>query len=273
MIGPAKYKFPRGMRPSTVREREEFYRAEFSIERMRKWFRGWKSPIVFAVVLGRHTRIFPREYRRDWKKTIVIDEYENFDEVGSDLTEFRPEAAYYDRNIYQSWDQARYFNGMPNGLGEEFGQQLALDIDPENFDCPIHGTLEDKMSRHQGLSFCRLEFQLAALQTSELIEKLAGSFEELRVVYSGRGFHIHIFDENTFYWSRKRRKRMVGSLTRRGYRLDEWVVTGSMRLIRLPYSLNGLVSRTAIPLTTGEVETFDPTTDERCIPNFSAIRS
>ncbi len=50
--------------------------------------------------------------------------------------------------------------------------------------------------------------------------------------------------------------------------MDEWVPSGGMRLIRLPYSLNGLVSRTVIPLAKNELGIFDPITDERTIPRF-----
>jgi len=41
-----------------------------------------------------------------------------------------------------------------------------------------------------------------------------------------------------------------------------------MRLIRLPFSLHGLVSRIALPLEKSELERFDPVNDERCIPRF-----
>jgi DNA primase catalytic subunit len=41
-----------------------------------------------------------------------------------------------------------------------------------------------------------------------------------------------------------------------------------MRLIRLPYSLHGLVSRIVVPVEKSELERFDPVSDERCIPKF-----
>jgi DNA primase catalytic subunit len=53
-----------------------------------------------------------------------------------------------------------------------------------------------------------------------------------------------------------------------GFEIDEWVTAGEMRLIRLPYSLNGLVSRIAVPLEKNEIEKFDPVHDFRCIPAF-----
>ncbi len=268
MRKPAPYRFPRGMRPASVQERTEFYGREFPIEKVGKWFRGWDGPVVFAVVLGRHTRIYPREYRTDWKKTILIDEYRNLQDLREELVEFRPESAYYDRNVYGNWEQARLESDKIRGLGRDFGQQLAFDVDPENFDCPIHGSLDEKMAKRQGLSFCRLELQLAQQQTIDLFDLLERRFSQLQVVYSGRGFHIHVFDKHTFYWTRGQRLKLVGFLQRRGFVMDEWVAAGGMRLIRLPYSLNGLVSRIAVPLRRGELDGFNPLTEERCVPRF-----
>jgi len=53
-----------------------------------------------------------------------------------------------------------------------------------------------------------------------------------------------------------------------GYPIDEWVTTGGMRLIRLPYSLHGMVSRVVVPLTIGQLERFDPLRSSICIPRF-----
>ncbi len=256
------------MRPATIQERYEFYQREFETDLVRKWFRGWTRPIVFAVVIGRHTKLFPAEYRKDRYRTILIDEYEGLRDLRRYCMEFCPESVYYDRNIYRNWKQARRNQYGIEDLGKSIGQQLAFDIDPENFECPIHGTLGEKLSKRQGLSFCRLELQLAQEQALELIDELSEYFGELRLVYSGRGFHVHVLDDATFFWTRRQRLTMIRSLVRRGYLMDEWVAGGAMRLIRLPHSLNGLVSRLAIPLDGIESRSLDLVSDSRCIPGF-----
>jgi len=256
------------MRIASLSERKEFYSREFSLARIRDWFRGRHSPIVFAVIIGRHTRIAPRKYLRERARTIVIDEYEGLSEIKNYLIDFRPESVYYDRNVYKDWDQARSVGNDATRLGRAFGQELVFDVDPENFTCPIHGTLEEKMRKHQGLSFCRLELQLARQEAVQLLEILSRRFTQINLVCSGRGFHINITDEETVFWNRKKRLALVRSLTKKGFLMDEWVPAGGMRLIRLPYSLNGLVSRIAIPLAKSELGVFDPITDERTIPKF-----
>jgi hypothetical protein len=130
-----RYYLPRGMRYSTLEERKQFYTEKFSLKKVAKWLEQHKGKVKFAVIIGRHTKIYPEKYREDASTTIIIDEYTSLSEVQDDIIEFLPEAAYYDRNVYDENDQ-------------KTGQELAFDLDPENITCPIHGTLADKMQRH-----------------------------------------------------------------------------------------------------------------------------
>jgi DNA primase catalytic subunit len=243
------------MRAATLAERQEFYRYEFNFAKATEWLKLRQGKTQFAVIIGRHTKIYPQKYRDDADTTIIINQYTDLTDVWGQVLEFLPEAVYYDRNLYDN-------------AGRAWGQELAFDVDPENFTCPIHGTLADKMARHQGLSFCAVELELAKQQTVELCEFLEQRFSLLRVVYSGRGFHIHVFDEETFEWSSRQRVALAAEVKAAGFGIDAWVTEGEMRLIRLPYSLHGMVSRVALPLEKGEVDQFNPITDPRCMPLF-----
>jgi DNA primase catalytic subunit len=247
--------FPQGMRLTTLDERKEFYSKEFDVEALQSWLKFRSGTTKFAVIIGGHTDIYPPMYREDKKTTIIIDEYATLQDVQSQISEFLPEAAYYDRNVY-------------NKEGKVVGQELAFDIDPENLICPIHGTLADKLARHQGLSFCSLELKMAKQQTAGLYDFLKKKFSKLRIVYSGRGFHIHVLDPEVFSLSKDRRTALAAQVKAKGFEIDAWVTEGEMRFIRLPYSLNGLVSRIVVPLEKSELAKFDPVTDLRCIPDF-----
>jgi len=249
---------PRSMRPSTLEERREFYEGEFNLNGVRDWLGRWPGKVVFAVIIGRHTRIYPPEYEEDALATILIENYRSLEDVRGWILEFLPESVYYDRNVYDE-------------DGRVLGQELAFDVDPENFTCPIHGSLEDKMRRGQGLSFCELEFDMARRETIRLYEALSENFKELRVIYSGRGFHVHVFDEDASSWSYEERSAFAREMRARGFVFDEWVTSGGMRLIRLPYSLHGMVSRIVIPVNISELERFNPVDDERCIPAFLKV--
>jgi len=252
-----RYNLPCGMRYATLRERKEFYQKEFDVAKVGTWLDDWKKPgqVKFAVIIGRHTRIFPKKYREDASTTIIIDEYKDLEEAKTQILEFLPESAYYDRNVYDEKQKV-------------VGQELVFDLDPENLTCPVHGTLEDKMKRHQGLAFCELELNMVKEETIKLYEELEKQFSKMRAVYSGRGFHIHVFDREPFTWSYRRRQTLARELKKKGFLIDEWVTTGGMRLIRLPYSLHGMVSRVVLPIEANQLTRFDPVTDPRCMPKF-----
>ncbi len=251
----ARYNLPTGMRYATLEERREFYTNEFSVQRVAEWFKVFQGRVKFAVIIGRHTQIFPEKYREDAATTIIIDEYKNLVDVRQQVLDFLPEAVYYDRNVY-------------NEQWEKTGQELAFDLDPENVVCPVHGSLSDKMNRNQGLSFCELELDIVKHEAESLFETLQNSFSNLQIVYSGRGFHIHVFDAKAYQLTPRQRLLLARKVKKMGFHIDEWVSSGEMRLIRLPYSLNGLVSRIALPLKKEELESFNPITDQRCQPKF-----
>jgi DNA primase catalytic subunit len=243
------------MRYSTLEERKQFYSYEFNVQKAAQWFGSQSVKVKFAVIIGRHTKIYPEKYKEDASTTIIIDEYSGLEDVKGQIIEFLPEAVYYDRNVYDQSDH-------------RIGQELAFDLDPENITCPIHGALADKMKRNQGLSFCEIELEMVKQETIRLYEFLANRFSEVRVVYSGRGFHLHVLDQQAYALNAQERLYLAQQVKSAGFHIDEWVTSGEMRLIRLPYSLNGLVSRIVLPLTKGELESFDAVHDERCLPKF-----
>ncbi|MDR0372767.1 MAG: DNA primase [Nitrososphaerota archaeon] len=250
-----RYYLPAGMHYTTLEKRHQFYTAEFNVQKAAGWFGQNLSGVRFAVIMGRHTKIFLEKYREDAATTILIKQYKDLDDLRGQILGFLPEAVYYDRNIYNSDDQIT-------------GQELAFDLDSENVTCPIHGTLADKMARRQGLSFCELELDIVQKETVELYEFLGHRFSNLRVVYSGRGFHIHVFDKNAYTLSTQERRALAREVKDAGFHIDEWITSGECRLIRLPFSLNGLVSRVVLPLRKKDLEIFDAIHDKRCLPGF-----
>src|SRR3989304_6105383 len=115
----AEYSLPEGMRYATLEERSGFYIEEFDLEKVAVWLGKRINRLKFAVIIGRHTRVFPEKYAEDADTTIIIDEYKNLNEVRDQIIEFLPESAYYDRNLYDENDR-------------KTGQELAFDLDPEN---------------------------------------------------------------------------------------------------------------------------------------------
>jgi DNA primase catalytic subunit len=251
----SQYHLPVGMRYSSLEERKQFYTQEFKLQKAFDWFEGGLGNTKFAVIIGRHTKIYLEKYKKDASTTIILDDFKTPEDMREQILEFLPEAVYYDRNIYDS-------------KGNKVGQELAFDLDPENITCPIHGTLAEKMKRHQGLSFCELEFDMVKHEAMCLYDYLSESYPGLKVVYSGRGFHIHVLDQKAYQLTVNERLDLAKKVKKVGFHIDDWVTSGEFRLIRLPYSLNGLVSRIVLPLKKDELESFDAVHDKRCLPKF-----
>ncbi len=248
------------MRYATLEERKHFYSSEFDLQRVSEWLGNRSGRVKFAIIMGRHTKIFPEKYREDASTTIIIDEYAGLEDVRRQILEFLPEAVYYDRNVY---DQSEI----------KTGQELAFDLDPENITCPIHGSLADKMKKGQGLSFCELELQMVQKEAVRLFDFLTARFSSVKAVYSGRGFHLHVLDPQAYGLSVQERLKLAQRVKSEGLHIDEWVTSGEMRLIRLPYSLNGLVSRIVLPLTKDELSNFDPIHDPQALPEFLGTKA
>ena len=243
------------MRYATLEERQQFYSKEFDTQKVTEWFGNRLAHTKFAVIMGRHTKIVLPQYQEDAETTIIIDDYSDMSDLQAQIVDFLPEAVYYDRNLYDE-------------KGEKLGQELAFDLDPENVTCPIHGTLADKMERKQGLGFCELELDIVRKEAIGLYEYLQRQFSDLAVIYSGRGFHVHVLDKDAYSLTPEQRLELAREVKQQGFHIDEWVTSGEYRLIRLPYSLNGLVSRIVLPLKKSELESFNPIIDSRCLPKF-----
>ena len=96
---------------------------------------------------------------------------------------------------------------------------------------------------------------------------LKQTYSKLRVVYSGRGFHIHVLDADATYLTRAERSALASGYAKR-FPIDEWVTAGNIKLIRLPYTLHGMISRICVPVDPNELEAFDPINYEPAIPRF-----
>lgn len=264
-----RYELPGSLGPASLARRRAFYVSLMDYDSAGRWMTRPVGNRAYALILGRHSGIYPKRFRQLKNVPLVVDDVDGVRDLRPYLLKYLPEGVYYDRNIYSSLEATRQSGvNYAHAWRSRFflGQELAFDLDPENVDCPIHGDVAEKMRRHQGLSFCDWEFTEARRQAADLYDRLAQRWSRLSIVYSGRGFHIHVFDEEAFRLVRKARIRIARTYANR-FAIDEWVTSGEMRLIRLPYSLHGMVSRIVLPIPRRDLETFTYD-DRRAIPRF-----
>jgi DNA primase catalytic subunit len=266
----AQYELPGGLRVAGLSERRQFYAREMDYDTAETWFRRTPGERVFALILGRHSGIYPRRFRSLKNVSLLIEDARTVRDLRPYLLKYLPEGVYYDRNAYASAEEARrahldYAHAWRSRLF--LGQEFAFDLDPENLDCPIHGDIVERMRRHQGLSFCDWEFEETRRQAVALHDQLSANWSHLVVVYSGRGFHVHVLDADAYHLTKADRTHAARHYAKR-FALDEWVTSGEMRLIRLPLTLHGMVSRIVLPVPRRDLEDFTYN-DPGATPSFA----
>lgn len=240
-------------RVSSLEERKEFYAKEFNSKKCISWFKI--KPQLLAVDLGTETGII-----KDKKKiNRIINFKADFKNLREKLVNYMPEDIYYDRNLYRDVNLVLRKLNFRKVIDTKnwLGQELAFDVDADNIECKC---------KKGGLRFCVNCLEKAKKECIRLYDRLNKEFNFLRITYSGRGYHLHVDDKEAFKMSVKERRKLNNKLKK--FPIDPWVSAGRIRLIRLPYSLNSLVSRIVIPLNIKELNKFDPLKDRRAIPKF-----
>ncbi len=213
------------MKGVDYRKRRIFYLKYFDVKRAVQFVRQHDDNPVFAVKLGAKTNYDPR-FSGYIKRGVdvlflgpLLFKYSN-NELRKIFAYYAPEGVYYWRNRVEDYDVCKkcifkrrreYTVCFSCPFNNFRGQELAFDIDED-----VSGSLK-----------------LAYRNASYLYEDL--SYREKVLVFSGRGFHVHVFDESAYKLSLEERKE----LTKRYSFVDEWVTAGNATLIRLPYTLNG----------------------------------
>ncbi len=226
MINPA-------FRPATLAERKYFYEKEFSLKKAMRWF-GSKKPQLIALDAGTDTKTIKE---KSWSNTLF---YCFLDEIEEKIKKYTPEDIYYDRNIYINpelrFQNLQHYNFLKDK--NVLGQELVLDIDADNISC-IHP--ENQL-------VCDVCLQKAWHEAKKLSTELKKKFDfkKIKIVYSGKGFHIHIQEKNAYKLTKQQRTNLTKKLY--SYPIDQWVSNGNIELVRFPLSLNAQVSRIATPI-------------------------
>lgn len=215
-------------RNAELKERKEFYEKEFSVSKAKKWFskNKIKLPSICAVDAGTETGIIiDKKYRNQML-------YFPFFKLEEKIKKYLPEDIYYDRNSYRSPKEAI----ETLNFGKPISQELVFDIDSDNILC----------NHHKKGEVCKVCLNKAYRYTIKMKNALEKDFKKVLLVYSGRGFHIHVLDKKAFFMKFKERRILNEKFSR--FPIDPWVSGGNIRLIRMPYTLNALVSRIVTPI-------------------------
>ncbi len=228
---------------STLKQREYFYENKFDVEKIKKFLPI--KPQFFVIDPGTETKIIKN--KKNLNQLLILKPDISYSQLKEYLIKYLPEDVYYDRNIYKDAKKCLgNFNFKESFSSDNFlGQELAFDIDPENM-----------INSNSLWKFNKELIIRTSLMTLEFYNELKSYFKNIKIVYSGRGFHLNVFDKKAYSLSIKERDELNRKFMK--YKIDPWVSYGKIRLLRLPYSLNALSSRICTPISLNELKNFDP---------------
>jgi len=244
---------------SSLKERKEFYEHEFNLKKVNSWIKKLPyKPQFFVIDPGSETKIIKDKSKI--KKLLYFKPYLTLKELREKLIKYLPEDVYYDRNIYRDpYKCLTNFNFQNAPLSKNYiGQELAFDIDPENIACPSCG-------KKSFPKFCEVCIKLSLQYGLKLYNELKKQFNNVKIVYSGRGCHVHVLDERAYKLTLKEREGLNNRFLK--YKIDPWVSYGKIRLIRMPYTLNALNSRIVTPIKIKEINNFN-VNNKNYLPKF-----
>src|SRR5207247_10066386 len=145
VVARRRYELPGDLGPASLEARRVFYRETMDYRAAERWMaRPPQGDRAYALILGRHSGIYPRRFRSLKNVPLSVDDARGPRDLRPFLTKYLPEGVYYDRNVYTSLAEARragidYAHAWRSRYF--LGQELAFDLDPENLDCPIPGDI------------------------------------------------------------------------------------------------------------------------------------
>lgn len=251
-----RFDFPEGLRPATVDERDRFYRSAFPLDELRERMDRWERFIPVVDVGTETTRYRPR-FREYKGKLVRITDYADLDDLRTKIVEYAPEDLYYVTTVEKQ-----------DRIETNPEQELVFDLDPENVSCRTCDRKRPHLEKPaQDYVFCMDCFAQVAQETKSLYGFLETHFDQLSLVYSGRGFHIHVGDEAGFRMDREDRRELA-SKVRMEFPVDEAVTAGEKDLIRMPGSLHGLVSRVVTEIEPRHLDDPERVLHSLSVPEF-----
>lgn len=251
-----KFDFPGTMKPAGVEERERFYRESFPREVLKDKMERW-NVFVPVVDVGSDTTLY-RPRHKALKGTLVrLEDYDDIGELRDRIIDLAPEDIYYVTTVEKE--------GMVETNPD---RELVFDLDPDHIACEDCRRRRKYLDENAAAStFCGECFSEVAEETLQLFSFLKSHFDDIRIFYSGRGFHIHVEDETGFRMDREDRRELAGKVEKQ-FPIDTEVTGGDSDLIRLPGSLNGLVSREVVEVEPDELQRPRKILESRGVPAF-----
>ncbi len=249
-----QYDYPAGLKPASVEKRELFYREEFPREQIAKRIGRWYKFVPVIDVGSESTLYKPR--LADFKgKLVRVQDYKNIDHLVEKVVDYAPEDIYYNRTIEREGE-----------VRVDPDQELVFRIEPFQLDCVRCDRKREYMekSEHRNV-FCLDCLGEAGQKTKQLYGFLKRHFDDMDIVFAGRGFNIHVNDEDAYQMAMEDRWELANKVAQE-FPITKDVTAGEKDMIRLPGSLNGLVSRTATVVSPHDLDDVEYLLNHKSVP-------
>ncbi len=249
-----KYDFPAGLKPAQVRKRERFYREEFPREAVEQRMER-RDQFVPVIDVGTESTLYKPRLQDLTGKLLRIEDWDDLTQLQEKIADYAPEDVYY--NLTLTKDGRIELNPE---------QELVFRIAPHTLSCTTcdrkRGYMDEQWHKYV---FCRDCFRDAAQHMRNLYVFLERHFDEMDLVYTGRAFHIHIDDDEGYRMQQEDREELAHKVSQQ-FPIQKDITAGENDLVRLPGSLNGLVSRTVTPITVEDLTDPTPILTDLSVP-------
>jgi len=253
-VATMQYDYPAGLKPASVEQRERFYREEFPREQVARRIGRWYR-FVPVIDIGSESTLYKPRLSDLKGKLVRVSGYTDIDQLVEKFVDYAPEDIYYSRTIEK-----------PDEVHVNPDQELVFRIGPFAVDCVRCERKRKYLDEDQHRNvFCLDCLGTAAEKTKELYRFLKRHFDDMDIVYAGRGFNIHVNDEDAYRMAMEDRWELANKVAKQ-FPIDKEVTAGDKDMIRLPGSLNGLVSRTAITISPHDLDDVEFLLNHKAVP-------
>jgi DNA primase catalytic subunit len=217
-----QYDYPAGLKPTPVEKRELFYREEFPREQVAKRIGRWYR-FIPAIDVGSESTLYKPRLSEFKGKLVRISEYNDIDHLAEKFVDYAPEDIYYNRTIEKDGE-----------VHVDPDQELVFRIAPFQLEC--HGCDRKReymdKSQHQNV-FCLDCLGTAGQTTKELYGFLKRHFNDMDIVFAGRGFNIHVNEEEGYQMGMEDRRELANKVAQE-FPIDKDITAAGSSPFRLP---------------------------------------
>src|SRR5437899_11952951 len=97
-----RYSLHGDLAPASLGYRRRFYERGMAYASAREWMARPPGERVYALIVGRHSGIYPRRFGHLKSVPLVVDDVRDANGLRPYLLKYLPEGVYYDRHVYAS---------------------------------------------------------------------------------------------------------------------------------------------------------------------------